>query len=174
MFTVLDIRRVYDELDAMLGIDTSNVKIELSNRMTRTLGYCKYQRIGGKCYTVKIVISNQVMKAGKDSFQSIIRHEYAHMACNEITRTPHGHDSYWKNMCKKCGGTPTRTGEYKDIPYKTRKRKKVEKVTLLCEGCNSTFHMAPNSKAVRIIRSGIGYCTCPYCKGREFKEVKYR
>lgn len=174
MFTVADIRKVYNELDSMLGIDTSHVAIEVSNRMTRTLGYCRYQRVNGKCYTIKIVISKQVMIAGNESFQLVIRHEYAHMACNEITRTPHGHDAYWKKMCEKCGGMPTRTGEYKDIPYKKRSRKKVNKVTLLCENCGATFKMAPNSKAVRIVRNNLGYCTCPHCKGRKFKEVSYR
>ena len=41
MFTLSDIRAEFDRLDAISGLNTKNVKIRISTRMTRTLGVCR-------------------------------------------------------------------------------------------------------------------------------------
>ena len=166
MFTVEDIRNKYDELDKLFNINTTNIPIIITKRMTTTYGLCKYTRNRvTKQVTVKnITISHRVMAAGKDIFNAIIAHEYCHAAAILLTGADHGHDRYFKSLCDKCGAVSSRTGDYDDIATPIRRNKRYE---VKCTNCNRTFYLGGNSTTVRILTGKIkGYCTCP-CGSRK-------
>ena len=103
--TLEDIRREYDRLDALCGVDTKPVALRVSTRAAKRLGSCKY--VGSKVES--ITISDFVLDAADEIFFDTIRHEYAHALVKlRRPREKHGHDALWKAACREVGCAPER------------------------------------------------------------------
>ena len=98
--TLDDVRREYDRLDALCGVDTTQVALRISKRATKRLGSCKY--VGNAVESV--TISDFVLDAADEVFYDTIRHEYAHALVKlRFPRERHGHDARWKAACLEVG-----------------------------------------------------------------------
>jgi len=101
------IQNEYARLDALLGIDTKNISVSLSNRLSRKLGYFRIEK--KNIFTrpkVSIVISAKILD-DENLFLDVVRHEYAHAAVYIMhPREKHKHDKVWKDVCRKVGCRP--------------------------------------------------------------------
>ena len=106
MFTLEDVRKEYDRLDALLGIDTKNVELKISKGF-RTAGLFQVKR-DKKTNDLKMIIriNKVVFECCSASFFEIVRHEYAH-AANHIIHNGNCdiHGPMWKEMCHKVGSS---------------------------------------------------------------------
>ncbi|MCD7768647.1 MAG: hypothetical protein LUH36_00795, partial [Oscillospiraceae bacterium] len=76
--TLENIRREYDRLDKLCGVDTSQIELRISSRMVKRFGSFRYP-INGTVAPLRITISQAIL--GNDAqFYDTIRHEYAHAA----------------------------------------------------------------------------------------------
>lgn len=107
MHSLDEIRREYDRLDKLCGVDTSGVEIEISRRPGRRLGSFRYPLKEGEA-PLRIIIDASLLEQD-EQFWDTIRHEYAHAAV--YLRHPgerHGHDRTWKELCRQLGCSPER------------------------------------------------------------------
>lgn len=104
MYTLEDVRKEYDRLDALLGIDTKNVELKISKGF-RTAGLFQVKR-DKKTNDLKMIIriNKVVFECCSASFFEIVRHEYAH-AANYIINKDYSdaHGPKWKELCKRVG-----------------------------------------------------------------------
>lgn len=104
MYTLEDVRKEYDRLDTLLGINTSNVELKISKGF-RTAGLFEVRR-DKKTKDLKMIIriNKVVFNCCEDSFFEIIRHEYAHAANYIINKDKaDAHGTKWKAISKKVG-----------------------------------------------------------------------
>ena len=91
------IREEMNRLDKISGLDTSEVPIRISSRMTRTWGKCCWQRKRQKYYIKELVFAERLMEHGAvEHIINVIRHEYAHLYVTKVHNKNHGHDAIWK------------------------------------------------------------------------------
>lgn len=102
MFTLEDVRKEYDRLDALLGIDTSYIDLKVG-RGFRTAGKFEVRKKNG-VEKLTIRINKVVFECCAASFFEIVRHEYAH-ATNYIINKDNSdaHGPKWRELCKKVG-----------------------------------------------------------------------
>ena len=163
--TLADVRREYDRLDALCGVDTSSIPLRVSTRTSKRLGSCQYSAAGVSCIT----ISDFVMDAEDDAaFLDTIRHEYAHALVRlRRPRERHGHDAVWKAACREVGCAPERCAD--PAPFRAPRREEPYRYLLRCLGCGATWRYKRKAKVVRLVERGAArYCVCPHCKGRRF------
>ena len=82
MYSIEDIRKEYDRLDSLCGVDTSR-----------------------KYYPTCIMITDFILTL-EEEFWDIIRHEYAHALVTLRDGIQHGHDNVWKQACLEVGCPP--------------------------------------------------------------------
>ena len=160
-YTVEDIRREYDRLDALTGIDTRRIRLSVTKRAVKRLGVF---RPGPP---EEIVISAFVME-DEAQFWDTIRHEYAHALVHR--RYPgerHGHDAVWKSAAREVGCTPRAT----TVPDERARQERAQKAKyrLVCRGCGQETMYLREGKILRMIRMGRGKrVRCTRCGGNEF------
>lgn len=165
-FTVEDIRREYDRLDALCGADTSRIPLCVSTRAKKRLGSCRY---AGSTVD-RITVSDFVLRAPEDVFYDTIRHEYAH-ALVKLRRPQerHGHDAVWKAACLEVGCRPERCCDASVMPALPPRHEEPYRYRLSCLVCGEHWEYKRMTKVLRLIgRGGSRYCVCPRCKGRRF------
>ena len=168
--TLEDIRREYDRLDALCGVDTGALALRVSTRASKRLGSCKY--VGN---TVEgVTISDFVMDADDKVFYDTIRHEYAHALVKlRRPRERHGHDALWKAACLEVGCAPERCCDPSVLPALPARREEAYRYRLRCLVCGASWEYKRMTKVLRLVaRGGSRRCTCPYCKGHRF-ELEY-
>ncbi len=168
--SLADVRREYDRLDTLCGVDTGAVALRVSTRARKRLGSCKYAPAGG---VESIVISDFVMDAEDDAvFLDTIRHEYAHALVRlRRPRETHGHDAVWKAACLEVGCAPERCADPARFPSLLAGARRVEpyRYLLRCLVCGAQWRYKRRAKVVRLVERGASRrCTCPHCKGRRF------
>ncbi len=165
--TVEDIRREYDRLDALCGVDTSSVALRISTRAAKRLGSCRY---AGRAVE-RITISDFVLSAPDEVFYDTIRHEYAHALVKlRFPRERHGHDALWKAACREVGCTPERCCAPDVLPSPPARREEPYRYRLRCLGCGAVWSYKRMTKALRLVMRGASRrCTCPHCKGHRFE-----
>ena len=160
-----DVRREYDRLDALCGVDTRGVELRVSTRAAKRLGSCRYSPGGG---VERITISDFVLDAPDEVFFDTVRHEYAHALVRlRRPRERHGHDAVWKAACREVGCAPERccdpalapAGKRRDEPPRYRVR---------CLGCGAAWDYRRRGKIVALVERGSRRCACPRCGGRRF------
>lgn len=164
--TIEDVRREYDRLDALCGVDTSALSLRISTRATKRLGSCRY--VGN---TVEgVTVSAFVMDGPDDVFYDTIRHEYAHALVKlRRPREKHGHDAVWKAACLEVGCAPERCCDPSVLPSPPARREEPYRYRLRCLVCGQTWDYKRRAKVLRIVARGGSYrCTCPRCKGHRF------
>ncbi|MBR1658843.1 MAG: SprT-like domain-containing protein [Oscillospiraceae bacterium] len=161
-YTLEDIRREYDRLDAMTGIDTRNMLLRVSGRAVKRLGMF---RPGPP---EEIVISGFVLE-DEEQFWDTIRHEYAHALVHR--RHPgerHGHDAVWKAVAREVGCTPRATTAPDERAKAEREAK--AKYRLICRGCGQETLYLREGKILRLLRMGRGKnIRCVRCGGNRFE-----
>lgn len=165
-YTLDDIRREYDRLDALCGVDTKPVELCVSTRATKRLGSCKY--VGRR--VERITISDFVLRAPEGVFYDTIRHEYAHALVKlRRPREKHGHDALWKAACREVGCSPERCCDPAVLPAPPELRQEPYRYRLTCSLCGAHWDYKRMTKVIRLVsRGGSRYCTCPHCKGHRF------
>lgn len=142
--TVDDIKEVIDTLinKVMISEDRNimlnninDVQIILNLKLKRTLGYCKYKKSYGEMKITSLGFNKDFIEYESDNNLKIdtIIHEVMHMLTNLIFNENCGHDSRWKNNCKRYGCSPTLSTitNYKDI----MKNNGIYKYALRCKNC---------------------------------------
>ena len=124
MFTLSDIRAEFDRLEAISGLNTKNVKIRISTRMTRTLGVCRSRtnRETKHIEIVDVAIADYLCRYGTaEEFLDTVRHEYAHLYNIVHDGVRCGHDARWKQTARWLGATPARVANYHDLLERARR-----------------------------------------------------
>ncbi len=165
--TIEDVRREYDRLDALCGVETRGLSLRVSTRAKKRLGSCKYtgNRVEG------ITISDFVLDAPDEVFYDTIRHEYAHALVKlRRPRERHGHDALWKAACVEVGCAPERCCDPSVLPESARARRaEPDRYLLRCLVCGAEWRYKRQTKLLRLVaRGGSRRCSCPYCKGHRF------
>ncbi len=163
--TLEDIRREYDRLDALCGVDTSAVALRVSARAFKRLGSCKC--VGG--HVESVTVSAFVLDAPDGVFYDTIRHEYAH-ALVKLRRPQerHGHDAVWKSACREVGCPPERCFDQSLLPAPPERRPEPYRYRLRCLSCGASWEYKRLTKAFRLIEGGSRRCVCPRCRERCF------
>ena len=138
-FGIDDIRKEYDRLDRLTGVDTSKVAIRISKRMTRRLGEYK---TSGSLFKIKREIAISSRCLGDDElFYEVIRHEYAHAVVNiKHPLERHVHDEVWKKVCRQIGCSPKATIKL-DRKYSSASRP--YKYEVVCSKCGASSSSMP-------------------------------
>ena len=85
------IREEMNRLDKISGLDTSQVPIRISSKMTRAWGKCCWKRKGQRYYIKELVFAKRLMEYGTmEHIINVIRHEYAHLFVTEVHNKNHG------------------------------------------------------------------------------------
>ena len=90
-----------------------NTPINISSRMTRTLGQVSYLNVNGK--PVKFTFNKKYLEYGeKSDVIDTIHHEVIHVLANIYCGKPVGHNDTWKRFCRMYGvrDNRTRTTDY--------------------------------------------------------------
>lgn len=123
MFTLSDIRAEFDRLDAISGLNTKDVTIRISKRMSRALGVCRSKTIdGGKAFEiVDVAFADYLCRYGtEEELINTIRHEYAHLYNIVHDGVRCGHDARWKCTAQWLGAKPERVARYDDLLARAR------------------------------------------------------
>ena len=166
-FTLEDVRREYDRLDALCGTDTSQLRLRISTRAKKRLGSCKYIGSRVECIT----ISDFVLTAPEDVFFSTVRHEYAHALVKlRFPNETHGHDAVWKSACLEVGCPPERCCDPSALPAPPQRREEPYRYRLRCLVCGRHWDYKRETRVLRLVaRSASRFCVCPYCQGQRCK-----
>ncbi len=164
--TLDDIRREYDRLDALCGVDTTPVALRVSRRATKRLGSCKY--VGSTVES--IMISDFVLDASDEVFYDTIRHEYAHALVKlRFPRERHGHDERWKAACLEVGCAPERCCDPAVLPDVPPRRQERYRFLLTCRTCGMLWQYKRMTKVLQLVSKGdTRHCVCPCCRGNSF------
>ena len=164
--TLDDVRREYDRLDALCGVDTTPVALRISKRAAKRLGSCKY--VGSAVES--ITISDFVLDAADEVFYDTIRHEYAHALVKlRFPREKHGHDALWKAACREVGCRPERCTDA-PLPAQAARREERVRYRLACLSCGAHWDYLRRSRTIKLVAAGYGRaCTCPHCGAHRFR-----
>lgn len=170
MRTLDELRREYDRLDHLLGIDTSRVELVFSTRMVRRYGECRFSH--GRPVQIRLA---SFLAQDEEQLLQTARHEYAHAAAQLMTGKPHGHDAVWKAICVRIGCEPERTA--KPCPAAERRAAEYARMRagrpyylVTCRGCGASSRYVRRGKVVTALmeRPKNSGCICRRCGGREF------
>jgi len=164
MFGLEDIRKEYQRLDQLCGIDTSAISLAVSTRALKRRGACISKR--GK--PVKIAISDFVFEEPAKSFFDTIRHEYAHALVHIRSGKSHKHDRMWKKACVEVGCKADRFSAASEA--QTEKIQKHAKYTIACQGCGNEFQRMKKTKLISLLEAGQKHpYHCARCNSKDFK-----
>lgn len=167
-YTLQDIRREYDRLDGLSGVDTSGVELKISSRMVKRLGSFRYPRDPDSGEPLRITISRFVLE-NDEQFWDTIRHEYAQAAV--YLRWPgehHGHDDLWREMCRVVGCVPKSTAPAGEAQAALRRSR--AKYMIRCGGCGQESYYLRAGVAVGMMLRGQGQqLLCARCGSRDLR-----
>ena len=167
MHSLEEIRKEYDRLDRLCGVDTSRVELKISRRPGRRLGSFRYPLRGGGT-PLRISISASVLEQ-EEQFWDTIRHEYAHAAVYlQHPGEKHGHDKVWKDICRELGCSPERLA-----PQNQAQQQRTEesaKYRVHCKGCGRDSYFFREGKVIKALRrGGRGRVRCAFCGSDSFE-----
>ena len=143
MLNEKEITEMCKEICGSIGYDFT-IPVKINKRLTRTLGRVSWVRVNGEIRSTLMEISYQLLATSTpDSIKSVIQHECAHYLVNEETHQNHGHDSVFKEMCKRIGCNNDTTVCHsldRAVP-----ENQIYKYFVICEDCGNTvgkYHRA--------------------------------
>lgn len=142
MWTVKDIKEVLKELTELMPekIDI-NVPIEISSRMTRTLGKVTYTMdYTGFVTPTKITFSKLFLNTYSDEdIIQVIKHEFCHYYLAETTHENNRHNSLFKQYCSLIGCTNDGATFKNAKPAKNIAIEEEYKYKIVCATCGKTL-----------------------------------
>ena len=165
MHTLEEVRREYDRLDRLVGIDTSAIELRISSRAVRQLGSFRSPARGTG--PLRITLSALILD-DDEQFWDTVRHEYAHAAVYLLhPGEKHGHDRVWQEMCRRVGCNPKRLAPEKGQAAELRRAQ--AKYIIRCKLCGSESRYLRRGKAVELMLRGRGRSLrCRCCGGNSF------
>ena len=174
MFNVNDVRNILDELDNMTGMSTKDMTIEVKNT-TKTLASCVH-RIYRDSYgnvkkrqCVRFEVSKLILNCNYETLKEVMKHEYAHFMSTTIYQDNCGHDSRFKEMCRKIGA------EFNEVSVNTtdieEQSLKMAKYHVICEECGHIYTYQRMCSTLKYIKEGrkVVKCGCG-CSNLTFKQ----
>ena len=159
--TLEEIRAEYDRLDRQLGLDTREIALSFSGRMTSRFGVCVF--LGNRPTAIRLAAFLQ----GNDAaLLETALHEYAHAAAALRTGVRHGHDAVWKALCREIGCAPKRLAE--PCPEQVQQKQARLRYTVRCCRCGAQTQYQKRGPVVRALQSGRADLRCRRCGGRKF------
>ncbi len=166
MWQLADVRREYDRLDALLGIDTKPVQLSFSRRMKKQYGVCEFR--GNRPVEIRIA---DFLREEEEAFWQTARHEFAHAAAALLTHKRHGHDEAWKSVCRAIGCSDERLAKpceaAKRVQQQAEQRVQCRYV-VTCRTCGAENRYKRRGKVVQTVEKGRRQCTCRRCGGTRF------
>ena len=152
MHTLEEVRREYDRLDRLVGVDTSKIELKISKRAVRQLGsFRSPSRGAGK---LSITLSALILD-DDEQFWDTVRHEYAHAAVYLLhPGEKHGHDRVWRDMCRLVGCSPKRLAPEKGRAAELRQAQ--ARFIIRCRTCGAESRYIRRGKAVELMLRGRG------------------
>lgn len=165
MHTLEELRREYDRLDRLVGIDTTGVELKISKRAVNRLGSFRAPSRGKG--PLRITLSALILEDDAQ-FWDTARHEYAHAAVWLLhPGERHGHDKVWRDMCRLVGCSPKRLAPEKGRAAELRQEK--ARYIIRCKGCGSESRYVRRGRAVELMLRGRGRTLrCRSCGGNSF------
>lgn len=117
------------------------------SREKKALGRCFYK-------AKKITFSEHYIESPRETIENTLLHEIAHAIAGE----GHGHDEYWKSVCRRIGAKPARLAS----PNTFEKSKAAQRYNYVLKCVNESCAKQPQFKRFRLRRSKYGGTTCPY------------
>ena len=173
MYTADDIRAEFERLDKLFFIDTSKVEIAFSKRAVNRLGCCQCKKtVNGTWFPVKIIIADFLRNGDPSAFWDTVRHEYAHAAAAILTGKNCGHNSIWKNICRKIGCSDR--ARAKSTEESRQREWDAAKYVVTCLGCGEeSLYIRKTELIKRLEAGGPSGVICTVCKSKKFK-LTYR
>ena len=152
MHTLDEVRREYDRLDRLVGVDTSKIELKISRRAVRQLGSFRSPARGtGK---LRITLSALILD-DDEQFWDTVRHEYAHAAVYLLhPGEKHGHDRVWRDMCRLVGCSPKRLAPEKGRAAELRQAQ--AKYIIRCRTCGAESRYVRRGRTVELMLRGRG------------------
>ena len=152
MHTLDEVRREYDRLDRLVGVDTSKIELKISRRAVRQLGSFRSPARGtGK---LRITLSALILD-DDEQFWDTVRHEYAHAAVYLLhPGEKHGHDRVWRDMCRLVGCSPKRRAPEKGRAAELRQAQ--AKYIIRCRTCGAESRYVRRGRTVELMLRGRG------------------
>lgn len=171
MFTTKDIRQEMNRLDKESGLDTSEIPIRISTRMTSTWGKCVYGRTRSRITVKELVFADRLLRwATYEHLLEVIRHEYAHAYVLITFNKPgEGHSSRWRYWAIRFGSSGKRCNNFPEVNSDGR-AEQTAKYIVTCTTCGTIFKYQRRSKIVQSLEQDTG-CTsyvCGKCHGHNF------
>lgn len=165
------IRAEYRRLDALLGIDTSEVGLAFSTRMVRQYGVCCFS--GNRPTQIRLAA---FLRSEPEQLLQTARHEYAHAAAALVSGRRHGHDALWKSLCVRVGCSPERLAkpcEASRARAEAYEKRRTDRKSYLvrCFDCGAQSCYVRRGKVVKLLES-TPQCRalrCRRCGGRRFE-----
>ena len=140
--------------------------ITFSNRMTKTLGYCKCIR--HKEYQITIN-SNYMNICDCTALKNTIVHELIHSIQGCMN-----HKGKWKmiaNQVNKVYGYHISRCSYYEDYHQFRQSKKNYKYKVICNYCKKEWKYQKKGRIVNSILKNPNSCTCNYCNRKSFSII---
>ena len=152
MHTLDEVRREFDRLDRLVGVDTSKIELKISRRAVRQLGSFRSPARGtGK---LRITLSALILD-DDEQFWDTVRHEYAHAAVYLLhPGEKHGHDRVWRDMCRLVGCSPKRLAPEKGRAAELRQAQ--AKYIIRCRTCGAESRYVRRGRTVELMLRGRG------------------
>lgn len=153
--TLEEVRSVYDGLDKLCGVDTSNVKLRVSSRTVSRLGSCAYRISSDGIVVPKQIFIAEFVLDNDELYENTIRHEYAHALI--MLRYPgerHGHDQVWKSVCAEVGCVPERTDKREEaLRICQEQRRNLARYKVVCVGCGAEWYYRRETKVIKNLKA---------------------
>ena len=165
MHNLDEVRREYDRLDRLVGIDTRGIELKISRRAVRQLGSFRAPTRGkGK---LRITLSALILDDDVQ-FWDTVRHEYAHAAVYlKYPGERHGHDETWREMCRLVGCDPKRLAPEQGRAAELRKAQ--ARYIIRCKTCGAESRYVRRGRTVELMLRGRGkLLRCKKCGGNNF------
>jgi len=152
MHTLEEVRREYDRLDRLVGVDTSKIELKISKRAVRQLGSFRSPTRGSG--PLRIMLSALILD-DDEQFWDTVRHEYAHAAVYLLhPGEKHGHDRVWRDMCRLVGCSPKRLAPEQGRAAELRQAQ--AKYIIRCKSCGAESRYVRRGRTVELMLRGRG------------------
>lgn len=167
MYTIERVRKEFFEITKSQGV-YNVTPVEINGRLTRTLGRVMGNYDADGNYIVnRVEFSKQFLETSTDeSIYSVIQHEAAHYIVSFQTLEHHGHDSVFKECCRRIGCDNDKTRTHVD---RTVADSSLYKYQVYCDTCDKVIsnysRMTPTLK-------NLSQCYCRTCKQYNLRMIQ--